>query len=72
MKAQLLATADVFAALIQERSWREAYTEAGAIDLLMQEATAGRLSPQAVGAVLEARGHHIPPADRTGRDDLTP
>ena len=68
LKAQLLAAADVFAALIQERSWREAHTEAEAIDVLMQQASAGRLSAQAVGAVLEARGHHIALAGRAVSD----
>ena len=71
LKAQLLAAGDVFAALIQERSWREAYTDAEAIDVLMQEASAGRLSSQAVEAVLEARGHRTSLADRAVAD-LTP
>ena len=71
LKAQLLAAADVFAALIQDRSWREAYSEAEAIDVLMQEASAGRLSSQAVDAVLQARGHHTALAGRAV-PDLTP
>ena len=71
-KAQLLAVADMYAALVQDRSWREALTEGDAAEVLLQEADGGRLSSQAVAAVLESQGHRVALADRAERVGLTP
>lgn len=72
LKAQLLAAADVFAALTQERAWRDAYSEDEAGEIMVQKANAGRLGPQAVAAVLDSQGHRISPTERAGLAGLTP
>jgi HD-GYP domain-containing protein (c-di-GMP phosphodiesterase class II) len=58
--ARVLAAADAFQAMTQERAHRRARTPAAAADVLAAEARAGRLDADAVRAVLEAAGR--PPA----------
>ncbi|MDN5859114.1 MAG: LuxR C-terminal-related transcriptional regulator [Pseudonocardia sp.] len=53
---RLLAAADVWTALGEERPHRRAYGPAEARDVLWAEATAGRLDPDAADAVLAADG----------------
>jgi DNA-binding NarL/FixJ family response regulator len=60
--ARLLAAADVYAALLAERSYRPARTPVAAATALRSEVTAGRLDADAVDAVLTAAGH--PPRRR--------
>jgi HD-GYP domain-containing protein (c-di-GMP phosphodiesterase class II) len=54
--ARVLAAADVWTALTEDRAHRPAHDLAAARDLLHAEAGAGRLDPTAVGAVLAAAG----------------
>jgi HD-GYP domain-containing protein (c-di-GMP phosphodiesterase class II) len=56
--ARLLAAADVFVALGERRPHRPALTEQAAVATLGAEVSAGRLSAEAVDAVLAAAGHH--------------
>jgi len=58
--ARLLAAADAYQAMTQQRPHRPALTPGAAADRLTSEAAQGRLDPETVGAVLEAAGH--PPA----------
>jgi HD-GYP domain-containing protein (c-di-GMP phosphodiesterase class II) len=58
--ARLLAAADAYQAMTQERPHRAALTPGAAAEQLNHEATQGRLDAEAVRAVLEAAGH--PPA----------
>jgi HD-GYP domain-containing protein (c-di-GMP phosphodiesterase class II) len=70
--ASLLAAADVYDALIHDRSWRVAHGPRAASHLLLGEAAAGRLSQSAVHAVLETA---VRPKDLTRRANsagLTP
>lgn len=53
---RLLAAADVYRACTEERPWRPAHTAAAARQIVLDEAAAGRLCPQAVDAVLAAAG----------------
>ncbi len=62
MGARLLAAADAYQAMTQERPHRAALTPDAAAGQLGSEAARGRLDPEAVRAVLEAAGH---PPDRT-------
>jgi HD-GYP domain-containing protein (c-di-GMP phosphodiesterase class II) len=55
--ARILATADVYAALIEPRPYRDAFTPMAAAEALHQEVRAGRLDGAAVSAVLAAAGH---------------
>lgn len=55
--ARLLAVADVWTALREDRAHRPAHDVAAARDVLWAEARAGRLDSDAVQAVLEATGH---------------
>lgn len=52
----MLAAADAFAALTEKRSYREAHSSSESARILHDEVRAGRLDPQAVGAVVEAAG----------------
>jgi HD-GYP domain-containing protein (c-di-GMP phosphodiesterase class II) len=63
--ARVLAAADAFQAMTQERPHRPALTSDAASDELAREVRAGRLDGDAVGAVLEAAGQRRPrrPAD---------
>jgi HD-GYP domain-containing protein (c-di-GMP phosphodiesterase class II)/DNA-binding CsgD family transcriptional regulator len=60
--ARLLAAAEVYQALLEERSWRPAFTPKDAAGRLSEKATAGALDRGAVRAVLEAAGQ--PPGPR--------
>jgi len=55
--ARLLAAADVWTALREDRAHRPAYAAALARDVLWAEARAGRLDGDAVQAVLDVGGH---------------
>jgi HD-GYP domain-containing protein (c-di-GMP phosphodiesterase class II) len=74
LSARILAAADTFAALIEERPHRPAHPAEVAARVLEEEASAGRLDPQAVGGVLMAAGQsarlvrHAAPADLTERE----
>jgi HD-GYP domain-containing protein (c-di-GMP phosphodiesterase class II) len=54
--ARVLAAAEVYQAMLEERSWRPAFSNAEAADKLVGQATAGELDRAAVMAVLEAGG----------------
>jgi HD-GYP domain-containing protein (c-di-GMP phosphodiesterase class II) len=54
--ARLLAAAEVYQSLLEDRSWRPAYTENRAAEVLKGEVGAGMLDRSAVIAVLEAAG----------------
>lgn len=54
--ARVLAAAEVYQAMLEERSWRPAFSNAEAADKLIEQATAGELDRAAVMAVLEAGG----------------
>lgn len=55
--ARILAAADVYAALVEARPYREALAPAAAAETLHREVRAGRLDGAAVSAVLSAAGH---------------
>jgi HD-GYP domain-containing protein (c-di-GMP phosphodiesterase class II)/DNA-binding CsgD family transcriptional regulator len=57
--ARVLAAADVYQALTQNRPHRSARSAEAAADLLLAEARAGRLDREAVDAVLGAAGHRV-------------
>lgn len=67
--ARLLAAADAFAALTETRSYREAHSSSDAACILREEVRAGRLDPEAVGAVVEAAG--LPHRRAAWPNDLT-
>jgi HD-GYP domain-containing protein (c-di-GMP phosphodiesterase class II) len=67
--ARILAAADAFQAMTQARPHREAMDLQRAGDALTREARAGRLDPDAVGAVLEVAGARRPARRRA---DLRP
>jgi HD-GYP domain-containing protein (c-di-GMP phosphodiesterase class II) len=53
---RLLAAADVYRACTEDRPWRPAHKPEAARRVLLEEAAAGKLCPQAVDAVLAAAG----------------
>jgi HD-GYP domain-containing protein (c-di-GMP phosphodiesterase class II) len=57
--ARILAAADVYHALREPRPHREAQSADAAMEVLREEARAGRLDGQAVNAVLGAAGHRV-------------
>ncbi len=57
LEARILAAADVYHALIEERPHRAAHTPAAARQIVDAEVKAGRLDRAAAGHVLEAAGH---------------
>jgi DNA-binding NarL/FixJ family response regulator len=69
--ARVLAAADVYQALTQERPHRPAYSSGAAADRLIAEHRAGRLDQQAVDAVLAAAGHRARAARRTWPSGLS-
>ncbi len=72
IQPQLLAAADVFAALTQERPWRDAYSHNEAAEIMLKEADSGKLSLAAVKAILES-GSDSASGGRTATiDGLTP
>lgn len=72
--ARVLAAAEVYEALLEDRSWRPAFNEAEAAAKLVEQVTSGGLDRAAVLAVLEARGqgrkrHHVAwPSGLTDRE----
>lgn len=62
--ARVLAAADVYHALTEQRPHRPAYTSDAAADHLRGEARAERLDVGAVNAVLSAAGHRVAPVRR--------
>src|SRR5579859_5965213 len=58
--ARLVAAADVFHAMGEDRPYRAAVDAAARAAALRAEAKAGRLDPDAVDAVLHAAGHRVP------------
>lgn len=67
--ARILAAADVFAALTEDRPYRAAHTVDAARAVLAEEATAGRLDREACAAVLDGAG--LPALPRAWPCDLT-
>jgi HD-GYP domain-containing protein (c-di-GMP phosphodiesterase class II) len=71
--ARLLAAADAYQAMREPRPYRAARPPEDAAAELRQDATAGKLDPSAVEAVLGAAGHRVPrrqggPAGLTARE----
>jgi HD-GYP domain-containing protein (c-di-GMP phosphodiesterase class II) len=64
LPARLLAAADVYHAMTEPRPHRAPHPPEGAARLLAEEASAGRLDPRAVTAVLEAAGQQAPRLER--------
>jgi HD-GYP domain-containing protein (c-di-GMP phosphodiesterase class II) len=60
VSARILAAADTFQTATQDRPYRPARTAEQAAEQLTAEATAGRLDPDCVAAVIEAAGQHRP------------
>lgn len=56
MPSRVLAAADRYRSLVEDRPQRSALTAAAAAARLMDDARAGRLDPDAVGAVLDTAG----------------
>jgi HD-GYP domain-containing protein (c-di-GMP phosphodiesterase class II) len=71
LPARLLAAADVFQALIQERAHRPAHSPDEAADVLAAEARAGRLDADATRAVVEAAGRQTGRMPRAQTAGLT-
>jgi HD-GYP domain-containing protein (c-di-GMP phosphodiesterase class II) len=63
-QARLLAAADAYHAMTEPRPHREALPPERAAEILAEEASAGRLDPDAVAAVLEAAGQQAPRLER--------
>jgi HD-GYP domain-containing protein (c-di-GMP phosphodiesterase class II) len=62
--ARLLAAADAYHAMTEPRPHRDPLTASEAAAELADEGRAGRLDPDAVGAVLDAAGHQVPRIER--------
>jgi HD-GYP domain-containing protein (c-di-GMP phosphodiesterase class II) len=62
LSARVLAAADAYQAMTQERPYRPALASATAADQLTAEVSQGRLDGEAVRAVLEVAGHRTRPA----------
>ncbi|HET6683392.1 MAG TPA: HD domain-containing phosphohydrolase [Gaiella sp.] len=62
--ARLLAAADAYHAMTEPRPHRPPHSPERAAEALAGEATAGRLDPDAVGAVAEAAGQRAPHLER--------
>jgi HD-GYP domain-containing protein (c-di-GMP phosphodiesterase class II) len=58
--ARLVAAADVFHAMGEDRPYRGGLEAAARVSALRAEVKAGRLDPDAVDAVLHAAGHRVP------------
>ena len=70
--ARILAAADCYVAMREERSYRPALAAPVAEAELLAAATEGRLCPEAVDAVLVAAGHRVARRPRELPADLTP
>ncbi len=64
MPARVLAAADAYHAMTEPRPRRQALPPEQAARTLGQEASAGRLDPDAVAAVLKAAGQQVPRLER--------
>lgn len=64
LPARLLAAADAFHAMTEPRPYREARAPEAAAETLADEASAGRLDPDVVAAVVEAAGQRAPRIER--------
>jgi HD-GYP domain-containing protein (c-di-GMP phosphodiesterase class II) len=62
--ARVLAAADAYCAMTAPRPYREPLSSEQAADELAREASAGRLDPDAVTAVLDAAGQEVPRLER--------
>jgi HD-GYP domain-containing protein (c-di-GMP phosphodiesterase class II) len=71
LPARVLAAADVYHALTQQRPHRAALSADQAGQQLLDEARSGRLDPDAVSAVLTAAGHDAPVVRREPPAGLT-
>ena len=69
--ARILAAAEVYRALVEERSWRPALAPKDAADQLVRTVASGALDRDAVTAVLEAGGQPTSPRRVSWPDDLT-
>ena len=69
--ARILAAADVLAALLSPRPYRDALNMDEASSVLDDEARLGRLDPVAVGQVVTAAGGHLQPTATVNPDGLT-
>lgn len=69
--ARMLAAADVYEAMIEERPHRPALTADAAASAVAAECTSGRLDPEAVDCVLQTAGHSRPKAGRSWPAQLT-
>ncbi|MEU8222716.1 HD domain-containing phosphohydrolase [Kribbella sp. NPDC048915] len=58
--ARLLAAADCYQAMTEDRPHRSAHSPSGAAELLLGQATAGRLDVDCVQAVLAVAGQQVP------------
>jgi HD-GYP domain-containing protein (c-di-GMP phosphodiesterase class II) len=65
--ARLLAAADAYHAMTEPRPHRAALAPERAAEILAGDARAGRLDPDAVGAVLDAAGQPPPAMERPAR-----
>jgi HD-GYP domain-containing protein (c-di-GMP phosphodiesterase class II) len=71
ISARILAAADVFEAVCADRPYRPAMSRADAVELLEEEARAGRLDVDAVACVLSAAGVRQSKSRRAWPADLT-
>jgi HD-GYP domain-containing protein (c-di-GMP phosphodiesterase class II) len=71
VEARVLAAADVYQAMTQQRPHRPALPAEHAAEELLTEARAGYLDADAVAAVLEAAGHEHPTPEREPPAGLT-
>jgi HD-GYP domain-containing protein (c-di-GMP phosphodiesterase class II) len=64
LPARLLAAADAFHAMTEPRPFREPFSAERAAEELARDASAGRLDPDAVSAVVDAAGQQVPRLER--------
>jgi DNA-binding CsgD family transcriptional regulator len=60
--ARLLAAAEVYQSITEERSWRSGFEPSGAAREVQREVSSGKLDRRAVDAVLAAAGHRTKPS----------
>jgi HD-GYP domain-containing protein (c-di-GMP phosphodiesterase class II) len=71
LPARILAAAEVYQALVEERSWRHAFAPTEAARMLLEQANGGALDRRAVDAVLEVAGQQPPRRRATWPASLT-
>jgi DNA-binding CsgD family transcriptional regulator len=64
LPARVLAAADAYQAMIEPRPHREPLSPERAVEILVEEASSGRLDADAVAAVIEAVGQRAPRIER--------